>query len=112
MLVQDEVDAAKPVEVVWSMHTKATATANGDHATLTQGGATLQARLLEPAGARFVVEDVHIPRAAASVARRAQIDGAPTRQSRLNAYRSIVDTGTEAALPDVVPLDGWGATTH
>lgn len=64
ILVQDEIMAAKPVEIVWGMHTKATIAINPNDAhlaTLTQGGATLQARLLEPAAASFAALDVNIP---------------------------------------------------
>lgn len=55
VLVQDEVQASEPVEVVWNFHTPAQVDVHGATATLTRGAATLQARILAPAGARFEV---------------------------------------------------------
>ncbi|HEV2487254.1 MAG TPA: heparinase II/III family protein [Terracidiphilus sp.] len=55
VLVQDEIAPAQPVDVVWNFHTFATVaiSKDGHSATLTQDGATLQARILSPASARF-----------------------------------------------------------
>jgi hypothetical protein len=61
VLIQDEVETSRAVEVVWTMHTQAAVEVQGDRALLTQGGAVLEARLLAPAGATFAVEDVDIP---------------------------------------------------
>lgn len=58
-LVQDEVQAAKPVEAWWFMHTKAALQVEKDSltATFTQDGKRLLARILAPATARFTVMD-------------------------------------------------------
>jgi hypothetical protein len=61
VLIQDEVETAHPVELTWTMHTQAAIEIQGDRALLSQGGATLEARLLAPAGAGFTVEEVEIP---------------------------------------------------
>jgi hypothetical protein len=61
VLIQDEVETAKPVELTWTMHTVADVEIQGDRALLKQGAVTLEARLLAPAGATFTVEDVDIP---------------------------------------------------
>ncbi|HVM47256.1 MAG TPA: heparinase II/III family protein [Candidatus Acidoferrum sp.] len=57
LLVQDEVQAAQPVELWWFMHTAADIRidADGHTARLEHGGAELEARLLSPADARFQV---------------------------------------------------------
>jgi len=57
VLVQDEVDADRPVDLWWFMHTPATIVLaeDGRSATLRQGDAKLTARLLAPAQARFEV---------------------------------------------------------
>lgn len=60
VLIQDEVEASKPVELTWTMHTVADVELQGDRALLSQGGAVLEARLLGPTGATFLVEDVEI----------------------------------------------------
>lgn len=61
VLVQDELETVQPVDVLWAMHTRAEVAADGNRAVLTQGGATLEAWLLTPPGARFTVEPVTIP---------------------------------------------------
>lgn len=61
VLIQDEVETSRAVELVWAMHTEAAVEVQGDRALLTQGGAVLEARLLSPAGATFTLEDVEIP---------------------------------------------------
>lgn len=57
VLVQDEIQADKPVEVWWFMHTKAQVqlSENGRKAILTQGSAKLQMQLLSPPEAAFTV---------------------------------------------------------
>ncbi len=52
-LVQDELQAAKPVDFWWFMHTRAEISVEGREAWLRQDGQRLRARILEPAGARF-----------------------------------------------------------
>lgn len=61
VLIQDEVETSKPVELTWTMHTMADVELHGDRALLQQGAVTLEARLLAPPGATFTVEDVDIP---------------------------------------------------
>lgn len=60
VLVQDEIDASRPVDLTWTIHTQASITVEADRATLTLGGAVLEARLLAPEGATFDVEDVQM----------------------------------------------------
>ena len=57
VLVQDEVQAKAPSEIWWFLHTRAQpqVSADGATATLTQGTARLQARILSPAQAVFQV---------------------------------------------------------
>ena len=55
VLVQDEIEAAAPADIVWAMHTHATVSLGGTSATLTQKGQTLTARILSPDDARFEI---------------------------------------------------------
>jgi hypothetical protein len=57
LLIQDEVQAAKPAEAWWFMHTKAALALAPDSvtATLTLGGKRAVARILAPANARFSI---------------------------------------------------------
>lgn len=63
LVVQDEVEADKPVEVIWHMHTEAKIAlkGNGKTAVLTAGGKRLEARVVEPAEARFAVAESDRP---------------------------------------------------
>jgi hypothetical protein len=56
VLIQDEIEAEKPVDVVWAMHTRAELSLDGATATLAQGGKSLTARILSPQGAQFATE--------------------------------------------------------
>jgi hypothetical protein len=59
VLVQDEIQAEKPTEVWWFLHTPAQAQVSegGRTATLTQENVRLQARLLSPPDASFIVKE-------------------------------------------------------
>jgi len=59
VLVEDEIQADKPVEMWWFMHTPATVSLGKDGRTarLSQGSAQLDAEILSPAGAKFQVMD-------------------------------------------------------
>lgn len=59
VLVQDEIDAADPVDLWWFAHTRATVDIDrsGRTATLARGGKRLVVRVLAPADASFTVVD-------------------------------------------------------
>jgi hypothetical protein len=63
VLVQDQIVPAGAVSVVWNFHTFATVqiAPDGRSATLTRNGATLKARILSPAGARFSTANTQPP---------------------------------------------------
>lgn len=63
VLVQDEVTLRNAAEVAWTMHTQAQVKvdAAAGTATLTLGDAHLQARILEPVGAKFEVALAEMP---------------------------------------------------
>jgi hypothetical protein len=61
VLVQDELDAPSDVEAVWNMYTKAKIELDGKRATLSDGGQTLYATILEPADARFEIGSADAP---------------------------------------------------
>ena len=56
VLIQDELEIAKPCQAVWGITTDAKVVAAGPAATLTLDGRTLTARILQPQGAKFAVE--------------------------------------------------------
>ena len=51
--MQDEIDLGKPAQITWTMHTQAKIDLDAGLATLTLGNVHLQAKILEPAGAKF-----------------------------------------------------------
>ena len=53
VIVQDELLADKPVDVLWGMVTRAKVEAKGAEAVLARGGKRFLARILAPEGARF-----------------------------------------------------------
>jgi hypothetical protein len=61
VLIQDEVETSRAVDLVWTMHTQAAVEVQRDRALLSQGGAVLEAKILSPEGATFTLEEVEIP---------------------------------------------------
>ena len=59
LLVQDEIQADKPIELWWFMHTPASVKIedDGHTAILAQGSAQLRAKVLSPADAKFQIMD-------------------------------------------------------
>jgi hypothetical protein len=110
VLVQDELEASQPVEVVWNCHTRATVEAHGDRATLTQGGARLEARLLAPPGSRFEVVAADAP---PPQAQQRDVHNLVVRlPERAGDVRIVVlFTPAEGGLPvpAVEPLENWVA---
>jgi len=108
VLVQDELEATQPVEVVWNFLTKAKIEANGDRATLTRGRAKLEARILSPAGAKFEVISANPP-----PPQRQQPDvhnltvrlPAKTTQTRIAVLLS--PAGAAETTPKLEPLETW-----
>jgi hypothetical protein len=55
LTIEDQLQADRPVEVIWHMHTRAKIETNGDRATLSEGEKHLEARILSPPGAKFEI---------------------------------------------------------
>jgi len=108
VLVQDELEAAQPVEIVWNFLTKAKIETNGDRATLTRGRAKLEARILSPQGAKFEIISANPP-----PPQHQQPDvhnltvrlPAKTTQTRIAVLLS--PAGAAEAAPKLEPLQAW-----
>jgi hypothetical protein len=61
VVVEDELRADKPLELVWNFHTRAAIQCDAATATLTEGTAKLEAKILSPAGAHFDVISANPP---------------------------------------------------
>ncbi|MBM3333409.1 heparinase II/III family protein [Candidatus Sumerlaeota bacterium] len=62
VLVQDEIEAKEPVEIVWAMLTEADVAVKSDAATLRAGDGRLAMRIIGPEGARFETMSASPPR--------------------------------------------------
>ena len=106
VLVQDEVEAAAPVDVVWQMLTRARVTQSGLGALLEQGGQRLSFRVIEPRGAVLRVGPASAPAPQAQ-----QPDVSVLRvflPERTTATRIVIwmSPGDRPA-PEIVPLGKW-----
>jgi hypothetical protein len=61
VLVQDEVQAGAPCDILWGMQTRARVVCAGSEVTLEEGGRRLFGRILAPAGAVFDVASAETP---------------------------------------------------
>jgi hypothetical protein len=109
VLIQDEIAADSPVVPVWAMHTRAGVQAAGNRATLSQGGTTLAARILAPAGATFGVERVDLPKP------QKPTDGVsklvvhlPEPRTTTRIVVVFAPGAADAGTANAVPLDDWG----
>ncbi|MBN2506170.1 MAG: heparinase II/III family protein [Verrucomicrobia bacterium] len=117
VLVQDEVRAKQPATLWWFFHTSARIgiDAGGATATLTQNGSAVSARILAPAGARFVAmnaeplpESPHPPRQGSNDrCRKLAIQLKDVTDLRLAVAFAPAGPGRGAAAPPLIPLDAW-----
>lgn len=108
VLVEDEVAPARPGRLAWQMLTRAKVAADGARATLTQKGATLTARILEPKGATFEVRGANPPPpqrqnpGALLLTVNVSLEDQPVR------IAVLLEPGPGAGDPPAVePLDRW-----
>ncbi|MBI5365796.1 MAG: heparinase II/III family protein, partial [Planctomycetes bacterium] len=113
VLVQDELAAARPVEAVWQMHTRAEVAlgADGRRAELRQGGKVWHAIVVEPAGAAWtVVEPAAGPapeNANAGVRKLTLRLALPAGATRIAVWLARADRPAPAAAA-LRPLAEWG----
>ncbi|MFA5189190.1 MAG: heparinase II/III family protein [Verrucomicrobiia bacterium] len=108
VLVQDELETSQPVEVVWNFLTKAKIETDADRATLTQGRAKLEARILSPAGARFEVISANPPPPQHQQPNAHNLTirlPAKTTQTRIAVL--LTPSGTTEAMPKLESLQTW-----
>lgn len=122
VVVQDEIAADEPTQLVWGMHTAASITVadDGRSAVLTQDGQQLRARLLSPDGARFT-QNVAAPSwlSPAPAGQTANTDLRKLTVQMTNAQLATVAVQfspmrpgqPESAPSAVTPLDSWAVDT-
>jgi hypothetical protein len=109
VLIQDEISAVRKVSLTWAMHTGAEVEIRAGRAVLRQGKATLEARILEPAGATFRVVPVRPapPQRPAPGLKKVVVCLAQTQQVRLAVLLTPGGDGT--APGPLEPLARWVA---
>jgi hypothetical protein len=116
VLVQDEVETTsvgRQVEIVWNFHTRATIAPTGMRATLRQGKAQLEARILSPEGARFEVISANPPLPQAqqpdvhNLVIRLPAARGRVRIAVLLAPSLPAQAGGEVREPQIEPLQAW-----
>jgi hypothetical protein len=109
VLIQDEIEAIDPADVVWTMHTMAQIQVQGRQAVLTQNGETCIAHVLTPPSARFEAAEVQIPPPQRPVKGMAKLlvraKAAPGETLRLAV---LLTPGKNRGLsPNLRPLAQW-----
>jgi hypothetical protein len=109
MLVQDEITPATTVDVVWNFHTFATAeiSRDGRSATLTLGGATLHARILQPAAAHFETVSTQPPPPQEPNPGLTNLVIPLARQSAAQTIAVLFTKSGDDATPAIKPLSAW-----
>jgi hypothetical protein len=108
VLVQDEVQASRPVQIVWSLHTRAKVELQGARAILTLGKAKLEARLLSPEEAQFAVVSANPPAPQAQQPDvRTLVVRLPQRTRQVRLAVLLTPGGERGSAPALVPLDAW-----
>jgi hypothetical protein len=109
VLVQDEIEATDPADVVWAMHTMARVDLQGSRAVLTQNGETLIAQLLTPASARFEAAEVQIPppQRPAKGVRKLLVRVKADAGEMLRLAVLLTPGKDQGSTPDLQPLARW-----
>lgn len=110
VVIEDEIEAANPVEVVWNFHTRAEIHIEKSTATLAQRGAKLELKVISPAGASFEVIPANPP---PPQKQQPEVHNLTIRfPEKVTAARIVVvmtpTTGNQPpADPSVSPLSEW-----
>ena len=123
LLVQDEIEADRPAEVWWFMHTTADIQLgdNASEAIISQDGQRLAVRILSPPGATFtVMPAMPLPTLAQSRDARRQfghseVGHSAQRRNRHSHHRTndpLVGDAVASLAPAVKPLDVWKQTAE
>jgi hypothetical protein len=109
VLVQDEIAPAQSVDVVWNFHTFTTVaiSKDGRSATLTEGGAAIQARILSPASARFDTTSTQPPPPQEPNPGLTNLVIPLARQSTPQTIAVLFTKSSDDSSPALKPLSTW-----
>jgi hypothetical protein len=112
VLIQDEIQTDKPVQVVWNFLTAAKIQNRGSDATLTQGQAQLHLHICEPIGATFQVISANPPppqRQQPGMHNLSIVLSIKAKESRIVVLLSPGDG--DGPAPKIEPLQAWIAAS-
>ena len=108
VLVQDEIEADESAKIVWAIHTSAEVNIDpsGTNAVLTLNGKTMHVYILNPAGAKFTLEEIkldkpHIPLREKKLLLKMQDKAEMKRIAVLFSQEKV------SKLPELTTLDMW-----
>ena len=109
IVIQDEVEADVPVEVVWGMMTRAKIKWSGSRAILEQKGKRLQVDILAPDDAVFSTVSASAPTPQAQQPDMARLLIRLPEKQKISAFAVSIAAEADAAgePPKVVPLRRW-----
>ena len=82
VLIQDEIEAIRPVEVVWNFHTRAHIEIHGGRASLSSGSSRIELQIVSPRGAQLRVGERQPAAAPGTAAGRREPDRPLDRDAR------------------------------
>ena len=112
IVVRDEIDATKPVDGWWFLHTGSDVTVDGRTATLAQDGASVTVHLVSPADATFELRDAEALPSSPRPAEEAPVEDVRKLAVHLNDVTSTavsIHVGDGIAPPESapIPLADW-----
>lgn len=108
VLLQDEIESDRPVEIAWTMHTHAKIDIDGRAATLSLKGKRLHARIIEPADARWSLEQPRLepPQRPLKNTRKLMIHRTGQGRTRIAVVMAPGRSLPDDAVP-IEPLGDW-----
>jgi len=106
VLVQDEIEAAQPVAVVWNFLTPAKIEIAGDTARLSQGSAAISVRIIEPSGAAFKIVSANPPPPQRQQPGIQNLTVQLPRKAQSTRIAVLISTDRAPAIR-IEPLDKW-----
>lgn len=107
VLVEDEVELNRPVNVIWNFHTRAQIHLEEQSALLSQGGENLEARIMEPRSAHFEVISGNPP---PPQAQQSDVHNLfirlPLQQGKVRIV-VLFSPGAHGPVPAIEPLENW-----
>lgn len=106
-LLQDEIRTGKPVEITWHLHTEANLALHGKTATLTKGGKTLHATIIEPPDALFSTEVPQLSPDSRSIGRTKKLLIKLPAQKENTRITVRFSPAQAEVIPHGIPLENW-----